>query len=57
MRLRGAQGVMRLLLEKVADVMAVDEVGMTPLHLAAIVGNEAMIGPILENSANVMTRA
>lgn len=49
----GIEAIVRLLLEKGADVMARDDEGSTPLHYAAMAESEEVIRLLLENGADV----
>ena len=50
----GQKEVVELLLEKGANVMAVETPRSTALHLAVIVGDVPIVEQILENGANIM---
>ncbi|RMZ74098.1 hypothetical protein GMOD_00004939 [Pyrenophora seminiperda CCB06] len=55
--LRGNEAVVRLLVEKGADVKAKDKNGMTALHGAASEGNEAMVRLLVDRGADVNAKS
>ncbi|KAL1496537.1 hypothetical protein AB1Y20_014143 [Prymnesium parvum] len=50
---KGHEGIVRLLLEKNADIAARDHAGYSPLHCAASNGNEGAVRLLLENNADI----